>query len=195
MICAQCGDTESEGAAYCSNCGAALASQATSRGETAGPALEAVKIATAPPSQTTYAPPQTDPYQQDYERAKAAELLKPQQQGRGLGAPKGFMASLFDFGFNSFVTPKVVKVVYVLIMILLALGELTFAVVAFRISPASGIIALLILCPVSFFVYLALWRILLEIFMVIFRIAEDLQAIRTRGDLRNDGTAAPGVAD
>jgi hypothetical protein len=97
---------------------------------------------------------------------------------------KGFVGSLFDFGFNSFVTPKVVKVVYVLIMAGLALAELGYLIFAFRTSTVFGIISLVILCPLSFFVYLALWRILLELFIVIFRIADDIRSIRERGDFR-----------
>jgi hypothetical protein len=97
---------------------------------------------------------------------------------------KGFVGSLFDFGFNSFVTPKVVKVVYVLIMAGLALAELGYLIFAFKASTVFGIISLVILCPLSFFVYLALWRILLELFIVIFRIADDIRSIRERGDLR-----------
>jgi hypothetical protein len=91
------------------------------------------------------------------------------------------VASLFDFGFNSFVTPKVVKVVYALIMIVLALAGLGFAGAAFSVNAALGIFVLLILAPLIFFVYLALWRIALELFVVIFRIADDLRVIRDRG--------------
>ena len=97
---------------------------------------------------------------------------------------KGFVSSLFDFGFNSFVTPKVVKVVYVLIMAGLALAELGYLIFAFKTSMVFGIISLVILCPLSFFVYLALWRILLELFIVVFRIADDIRSIRERGDFR-----------
>ena len=97
---------------------------------------------------------------------------------------KGFVGSLFDFGFNSFVTPKVVKVVYVLIMAGLALAELGYLIFAFKTSMVFGIISLVILCPLTFFVYLALWRILLELFIVVFRIADDIRAIRERGGIR-----------
>ena len=97
---------------------------------------------------------------------------------------KGFVGSLFDFGFTSFVTPKVVKVVYVLIMAGLALVEVGYLIFAFKASPVFGIISLVILCPLSFFVYLALWRILLELFIVVFRIADDIRSIRERGDFR-----------
>jgi hypothetical protein len=97
---------------------------------------------------------------------------------------QGFVASLFDFGFNSFVTPKVVKVVYVLIMVVLGLFGLACTGIAFVFKPILGIFVLIIVAPLFFFVYLALWRIALEIFVVVFRIADDLRAIRDRGGLR-----------
>jgi hypothetical protein len=88
------------------------------------------------------------------------------------------------------VTPKVVKVVYVLVMILTALWELALAVAAFKVNIVLGIIVLFILGPVFFVVYLALWRMVLELVMVIFRIAEDVRSIRTRGDRQPDGLGA-----
>jgi hypothetical protein len=97
---------------------------------------------------------------------------------------KGFVVSLFDFGFDSFVTPKIVKIVYVLIMTMLSLSTLAFLYVAFRTSLTFGIVSLVIIAPLYFFVWLALWRIFLEIFVVIFRVADDIRALRDRGDLR-----------
>jgi hypothetical protein len=97
---------------------------------------------------------------------------------------RGFIASLFDFGFNSFVTTTAVKVVYVLITILLVLVSLVFVVFAFLTGPVEGIVALFIGAPLFFFVYLSLCRISLEIFVVVFRIADDIRVIRDRGGLR-----------
>jgi hypothetical protein len=79
------------------------------------------------------------------------------------------------------VTPKVVKVVYVLITIVLGLIALVGIAYSFRINVVLGIVDLFILAPLGFFIYLALWRIALEIFIVIFRISDDLRAIRDRG--------------
>lgn len=94
------------------------------------------------------------------------------------------MGSLFDFGFTSFVTPKVVKVLYPLIMILAGLGALGLAATAFSISTGLGIVALIIFAPLYFLVVVAIWRIALEFFIVIFRVAEDMRAIRERGGMR-----------
>jgi Domain of unknown function (DUF4282) len=100
-------------------------------------------------------------------------------------AAKGFVASLFDFGFTSFVTPKVVKVVYVLITIVVSIGTLGLIIAGFRHGLAPGLFFLVIVAPLFFFIYLALWRIALEIFMVIFRISDDLRSIRERGSGMN----------
>jgi hypothetical protein len=94
---------------------------------------------------------------------------------------KGFVASLFDFGFNSFVTPKVIKFIYVLYMIVIGLGALSFLIFSFKVSAIFGIIALVILCPLYFIVSLAFLRIVLEFYIVVFRMAEDIRSIRNRG--------------
>jgi hypothetical protein len=97
---------------------------------------------------------------------------------------RGFVASLFDFSFTSFVTPKVVKVLYALIMVGVALGALIFIAIAFRANSFFGLVALFILAPLYFLVVMAIYRIGLEFFMVMFRISEDIRAIRQRNDLR-----------
>jgi hypothetical protein len=110
--------------------------------------------------------------------------------GQGSPAPatgtsaKGFVASLFDTSFTSFVTPTIIKVVYVLVMVLAGLGALGIAFSGFSINVGVGIITLIIFAPLAFFVELALWRISLEIFMVIFRMSDDVRAIRNGGGFR-----------
>lgn len=97
-------------------------------------------------------------------------------------ATQGFINSLFDFSFTSFVTPKVIRVLYALIMIGVGLGVLLFVILAFRLNAALGAITLLILGPVYFLVTMAFYRVVLEFFMVTFRIYEELHLIRRRGD-------------
>lgn len=98
-----------------------------------------------------------------------------------LSDSKGFLAALFDFGFTTFVTPKIVKVLYVLIMIGLGLGALVVLFTFFRINLIAGIFGLLIVAPLYFIVSLAFYRIIMELFVVVFRISDDLRAIRERG--------------
>lgn len=97
---------------------------------------------------------------------------------------KGFLASLFDFGFTSFVTPKIVKVVYILITVVLGLGTVAYIILGFASgSPTLGILAL-IFAPIIGLIYLALWRIGMELFIVIFRMADDVRGIRMGGGMR-----------
>ncbi len=94
---------------------------------------------------------------------------------------KGFLSSLFDFGFTSFVTPTVIKVLYVLILIGTVLSALAFTITAFKASAIFGIVVLVIGDPLFIIIVLAFYRIILEFFIVIFRVSEDIRAIRERG--------------
>lgn len=136
---------------------------------------DAGRAAYKTPGQPQYSPGHGR--QAGYPEQATAGYPSPSQEG---ARSKGFVGSLFDFGFTSFVTPTVVKVLYVLIMIVLGLTGLGFAVSAFSLNKIAGIFVLIVVAPLFFFVSLALYRIVLELFVVIFRIAEDLRAIRNR---------------
>jgi hypothetical protein len=94
---------------------------------------------------------------------------------------RGFLGALFDFSFTSFVTTRIIKVLYVLIMILTVISALVYTVIAFRVSAAFGFLTLVIGDPLFIIIVMALWRLVLESFVVRFRIAEDVQALRERG--------------
>lgn len=102
--------------------------------------------------------------------------------GRPAADTKGFLGSLFDISFTSFVTPKVIRVLYLLIMIGTILTALSYSVIAFRVNAAFGIVTLFVLAPLFSMIILAMWRILLEFFVVIFRISEDIREVRQRGE-------------
>ncbi|MDQ6896184.1 MAG: DUF4282 domain-containing protein, partial [Actinomycetota bacterium] len=86
---------------------------------------------------------------------------------------KGFFGALFDFGFTSFVTPTIVKVVYILATILIGLGYLILLVSSLR-SGAAATIVTLIAGGLGALVYLALVRISLEFMYAIVRMSEDI---------------------
>ena len=94
---------------------------------------------------------------------------------------KGFLAALFDFSFTSFVTTRIIKVLYVLILILTTLAALVYTVIAFRVSALFGFLTLVIGDPLFIIIVMAFWRLVLEAFAVVFRIAEDIRALRERG--------------
>jgi Domain of unknown function (DUF4282) len=94
----------------------------------------------------------------------------------------GFLGALFDFGFTSFVTPKVVKVLYALLMIGTVVSALAFTIIVFKVSTAFGILTLVFGDPLIILIVMAIYRMILEFFVVTFRVAEGIQALQERGE-------------
>jgi hypothetical protein len=94
---------------------------------------------------------------------------------------RGFLSALFDFSFTSFVTTRIIKVLYVLITVLVSLVALFYTIIAFRLSTGFGLLVLIIGDPLYIIIVMAFWRLVLEAFVVVFRIAEDVRALRERG--------------
>ena len=90
---------------------------------------------------------------------------------------KGFWGSLFDLSFTDFITSKIIRVLYVLLIVAAALVTLVAIVTAFAKSALLGVLTLLILAPLGFFVAVICIRVYLEIIIVIFRIAENTAEI------------------
>jgi hypothetical protein len=109
--------------------------------------------------------------------------VSPQQGLPQQGADaKGFFGALFDFSFTSFVTTRIIKVLYALILVLAVLSALFYTVVMFRVSMGLGLATLIIGDPLFIIIVMAFWRLVLEAFVVVFRMAEDVRALRERGD-------------
>lgn len=98
----------------------------------------------------------------------------PESSGPG-GSNTGFFAALFDFSFNSFVTPKIVKFVYVLATVVLGLLFLVYLVIAFSADTTFGVVVL-ILGPIVTLIYLAFIRMTLEIYYAVVRMSEDIHS-------------------
>jgi hypothetical protein len=114
---------------------------------------------------------------------QAVAGLKHAEKKRSGGESKGFLGSLFDFSFTSFVTPKIIKVLYVLATVWTVIWALIFLRYGFKYGGAAGGIATLIIVdPVLILLTLGAFRMVLELFMVAHRMHEDLKAIRDRGD-------------
>jgi hypothetical protein len=94
---------------------------------------------------------------------------------------KGFFGALFDFSFTSFVTTRIIKVLYALILVLAVLSALLFTITMFRVNAVLGLLTLIIGDPLFIIIVMAFWRLVLESFVVVFRIAEDVRALRERG--------------
>jgi len=106
-----------------------------------------------------------------------AARAKPGSEG------KGFIGSLFDFSFTSFVTPKIIKVLYVLVTAWTVIWALIFLRYGFKYGGAAGgFFTLFVVDPILILLSLGAYRMVLELFMVVHRMHEDLKAVRDRDE-------------
>ena len=77
-------------------------------------------------------------------------------------------------------TTRIIKVLYVLILVVVSLVALFYTIIAFRLSTGFGVLVLVIGDPLYIIIVMAFWRLVLESFIVLFRMAEDIRALRER---------------
>jgi hypothetical protein len=87
---------------------------------------------------------------------------------------KNFFAGLFDFSFSCSLLRRLVKLLYVIALLAGGVAVVTFVVLGMQQSPAQGLIALAagIAC---YFVGMLVVRLLLELSLIILRIAEGIE--------------------
>lgn len=104
-----------------------------------------------------------------------------------VSSPKGFFSSLYDLSFDTFVTPRIVRVVYLIWLVAIALWALTFLVAGLAVQPTlygsgsvNGVFFVfhLVGAAVIFVVGSISARITLEFVMAVFRIAENTDPLR-----------------
>ncbi|KSU66404.1 DUF4282 domain-containing protein [Arthrobacter sp. NIO-1057] len=83
------------------------------------------------------------------------------------------MKALFDFDFRKFVTPSIIKIVYILIMVMLVVCYIGMVVSAFAADTMLGFLVLIIIGPLFVLVYLVLVRAGLESLIASIRTAEN----------------------
>ncbi len=98
------------------------------------------------------------------------------QASPGYESRQGFFASLMDTRFNSLITPKLIRFLYVVSMIVLAIGTVIFVIAAFADRASSGIL-MLILAPLVALIYLIVVRLWLELIVVTFKIRDAAEQI------------------
>ncbi len=86
---------------------------------------------------------------------------------------KNFLASLFDFGFTSFVTLRFLKVIYAIFVVLILLGGLFFLIGGLSTGNGLAIIGAIIFAPLVTLVYLVFARIMFEVIAMFFRIGDN----------------------
>jgi Domain of unknown function (DUF4282) len=95
------------------------------------------------------------------------------------GEAQGFSSALFDFGFNSFATPVVIKVLYILSLVGVGLVYVIAVISGFIQDPVTGLIALVV-GGVLALISLIYTRVILELLYAVVRIAEDVRVLRNR---------------
>ena len=105
----------------------------------------------------------------------------------------GFIGGLFDFSFTTFITTKVVKVLYGLWLLGVAGIVLTGFYAAIDTMflrhythPAEGFM-MLVLTPLAAALYLILGRVYMELIIVMFQIAENLTELNRKTRDANAG--------
>jgi uncharacterized membrane protein len=97
---------------------------------------------------------------------------------------QGLLASLFDFTFSNFITTKIIRIVYAMAMIFCAIFTCGFIITGFTKGFFTGIL-FFILSPVIFLLYIMSVRIFLELIIVIFRIAENIEQIKNQNNIKD----------
>ncbi len=94
-----------------------------------------------------------------------------QNQPRG-----GFFEALLDTRFDHLITPSLIRFLYVIAIVVLALGALAVIIAGFAESAGTGIV-LLILAPLGALIYLIVTRLWLELIVVAFKIREAAEEV------------------
>jgi Domain of unknown function (DUF4282) len=94
---------------------------------------------------------------------------------------KNFFAALFDFSFQQQLTRRLVKLLYIIGILAGGISVVTYVVLGFQQSPAEGLI-ILVAGVVSLFVGILIWRVLLEMTLVILRISDSIDRATHAGN-------------
>jgi hypothetical protein len=95
------------------------------------------------------------------------------------GGESGFLEALFDFTFSQFVTVKLVRVLYVLMLIVAVFAAVVIVVSLFSQGLLYGLFSIL-LAPLGFLLVMVVSRVWLEMMIVLFRVADYLREINSK---------------
>ena len=156
--CANCGHSQASGD-YCEACGTRLP-------------MEAPLVGSIPPSQTV--PPHTGSRPPGTPPVGMGQVAPPMYSPPSRG--NGFWSRFFDLSFEHFITPSIVKVLFVIAMVLIGLGMLAWVIVGFVSFGVYGILVLIGTLILGF-VSVLLARVFLEMVVVFFRIRDDTEEL------------------
>ena len=94
---------------------------------------------------------------------------------------KGLVAGLFDFAFEASVTRKIVRLLYVILLLAGGITVVALVVMAMQQSPAQGMLVL-VGGLVAFCLWILLTRLALELVLVLLRIADNIERATRTGN-------------
>lgn len=86
----------------------------------------------------------------------------------------GFFQALFDTSFTDLITMRFLKVIYMLVLVLSALGLLVAVLGAFAVDAGQGFL-FLIVGGAAWLLYVILIRVSLEVIAVLFKIGDNTE--------------------
>ncbi len=107
----------------------------------------------------------------------------------------GLLKGLLDFRFEHFIATKIISVLYIIAIVLIALGGLFYFFVGGGMALWTGIqarsffsiliaLGIMILTPIVMILYLAAIRMWFEIVIIFFRMKEDLTKLVERSEVK-----------
>ena len=84
---------------------------------------------------------------------------------------KGMWEGLMDFSFRSYATPRMLKFLYSLHLLVGLIAGVAWVVLAFQQAPVQGLLAILG-AVVGYFFWILYCRVVLEVLAAVFRMAE-----------------------
>jgi hypothetical protein len=93
---------------------------------------------------------------------------------------KGILEGIMDFSFRVWATPRMLKFLYALHLLVGLVAVVAWVVLAFQQAPVQGLLALLA-ALVGYFFWTLYCRIVLEVLAAIFRMADAIAPDRAAG--------------
>ncbi|MFZ0581144.1 MAG: DUF4282 domain-containing protein [Candidatus Acidiferrales bacterium] len=84
---------------------------------------------------------------------------------------KGMWEGLMDFSFHTYATPRMLKFLYAMHLLVGLVAAVAWVVVSFQQAPVQGLLALLG-ALVGYFFWILYCRVVLEVLAAIFRMAD-----------------------
>ena len=163
--CANCGHGQATGD-FCEACGTKLPAESA--------AAAAATTSPEPPAAEPIVPVAA-PIAAAAATQQATPTPPPPPAAYGM-AGRSFWSKFFDLSFSEYITPSVIRVLFIVIMVVIGLSVVGAIVVGFTASAGAGVFAL-IGGLIYGFLSLLFARVLLEVVMVFFQIHENTRDI------------------